>query len=94
MILSQHEALEIAMKLESLLIGDNGGMVQVQTQLDALTIQLAEMTKGNEKRELFWCTKCMTECHHKDEFPTFTQYLVKGVLNQLSGGEYCEICKK
>ena len=39
-VASQHEALEIAMKLESSSIGDNGEMVKVQTQLDVLTIQL------------------------------------------------------
>jgi hypothetical protein len=37
------------MKLEASLVGDIGGMAQVQTQLVALTIQLAELTKGREK---------------------------------------------
>jgi hypothetical protein len=37
---SQPEALEIAMKLESSPVGDNGWMAQVQTQLAALKIQL------------------------------------------------------
>jgi hypothetical protein len=48
-VVSQPKALEIAMKLESSPVGDNGEMAQVQTQLDALTIQLAELTKGKEK---------------------------------------------
>jgi hypothetical protein len=48
-VTSQPEALEIAMKLESSLVGDSGGMAQVQTQLVALMIQLEELTKGKEK---------------------------------------------
>jgi hypothetical protein len=88
------EALEIAMKLEASPIGDSGGMAQVQTQLVSLTIQLAELTKGKEKQEQVWCTKCRTEGHHKDECPTFAQYLVTGAPNPLPGGGYCEICKK
>jgi hypothetical protein len=39
------------MKLELSLVGDSDRMTQVQTQLAALTIQLAELTKGKEKRE-------------------------------------------
>jgi hypothetical protein len=34
------------------------------------------------------------EGHHKDECPTFVQYLVVGAPNPLPGGGYCEICKK
>jgi hypothetical protein len=70
--MSQPEALKIAMKLESCMVGDSGRMVQVQTQLAALTIQLYELTKEKEKQEQFWCAKCITKFHHKDEFPTFT----------------------
>jgi hypothetical protein len=49
-VVSQPEALEIAMKLEASPVGDGGGMAQVQTQLASLTIQLAELTKGKEKQ--------------------------------------------
>jgi hypothetical protein len=69
-------------------------MAQVQIQLDALTIQLVEITKGKEKREQVWCTKCRMKGHHKDECPTFVQYLVAGVSNPLPRGGYFEICKK
>jgi hypothetical protein len=68
----QPEALEIEMKLESSLIGDNGGMVQVQTQLASLMIQLKEVTKWKKKCRQFWCTKCRTKGHHNNEFPAFT----------------------
>jgi hypothetical protein len=64
----QPKVLEIAMKLESSLVGDSGGMAQVQTQLVALKIQLEELTEGKEKHERVWCTKCRTKGHHKDEF--------------------------
>jgi hypothetical protein len=50
-VVSQPESLEIEMKLEASPVGDGGGMDQVETQLASLTIQLAEMTKGKEKRE-------------------------------------------
>jgi hypothetical protein len=70
-IASHPEALEITMKLESSLVGDSGGMVQVQTQLGALMIQLEELTKGKEKCEQVWCTKCSIEFHNKDECPIF-----------------------
>jgi hypothetical protein len=63
--------MEIEMKLEPSPVGDSGGMAQVQMQLDTLTIQLEELTKGKEKHEHIWCTKCRIEGHHKDEFPTF-----------------------
>jgi hypothetical protein len=63
------------MKLESSLVGDNGGMPQVQMQLAASTIQLEELKKGKEEHEQVWCTKCRIEGHHKDEYPTFSQYL-------------------
>jgi hypothetical protein len=86
-VTSQPEALEIAMKLEASPTGDIGGMAQVQTQLDALTIQLVELTKGREKQEQVWCTKCRTKGHHKDECPTFTQYLAAGAPNPLPGGD-------
>jgi len=40
-VTSQPKYLDITMKMKSSLIGDGGGMVQVQTQLVSLTIQLA-----------------------------------------------------
>jgi hypothetical protein len=39
-LVSQLEALEIEMKLESSLVGDSGGMKQYHTWLDSLIIQL------------------------------------------------------
>jgi hypothetical protein len=48
-VVLQPKALEIVMKLEASPVGDSGGMVQVHMQLDALMIQLVEITKGKEK---------------------------------------------
>jgi hypothetical protein len=93
-VVSYPKVLEIELKLESSPVGYSGGMVQFQKQLAALTIQLVELKKGKEKQEKVWCTKCRTEGHHKDEYPTFVQYLVTGVPNPLLGGGYCNICKK
>jgi len=50
--------------------------------------------KGKDKWEQLWFTKCRTEGHHKDEYPTFMQYLATGAPNPLPGGGYCDICKK
>jgi hypothetical protein len=93
-VASQPEALEIAMKLESSPVGDSGGIAQVRMQLDALMIQLTKLRTGKEKQEQVWRTKCMTKGHHKEECPTFAQYLETGAPNPLPGGRYCEICKK
>jgi hypothetical protein len=72
----QSEALEITMKLEASPVGENGaGMAQVQSQLAALTIQLQELVKGKEKHEEVWCVTCRTKGHHKNECPTFKEYL-------------------
>ena len=51
------EALELAMKLEASLIGDGAaGMIQIQSQLANLTIQLQDMKRGKEAHEDLWCT--------------------------------------
>jgi hypothetical protein len=72
------------------------GMAQVQSQLATLTIQLQELAKGKEK-----CMKksgvphAERKGHHKNECPTFREYLATGALNPLApgGGVYCEICR-
>jgi hypothetical protein len=82
------------MKLKASPIGYSGEMAQVQKKLSTLTIQLAKLTKGKEKQEQVWCTKCRNEGHYKTECLTFLQYLATGELNPLLGGGYYEICKK
>jgi hypothetical protein len=81
-ITSQSKALNITMKLEASPVGENGaGMAQVQSQLAALTIQLQKISKWKENNEEVWCVTCIKEFHHKNEFPTFKQYLAIGAPN-------------
>jgi hypothetical protein len=92
----QKEYLVIAMKLEASPIGETDtGMAMLQSQLVSLTLHLQEIVKDKGKREKIWCTNCQREDHHKNECPTFAEYMAMGALNTLGpgGGEYCEICK-
>ena len=54
---SQTEALELEMKLEASPIGDGAaGLIQIQSQLANLTIQIQEIKRGKEVQEYLWCT--------------------------------------
>jgi len=93
-VVTQAEALEIAMKLEASPIGETGiRMAQIQNQLTNLTIQLQDMKKGKEVREEIWCIRCKAEGHHKDQCPLFQEYLASGAPNPLNhgAGPWCEI---
>ena len=58
---TQTSAMELAMKLEASLIVDTSScMAQVQSQLQALTLQLQGIKKGKEKCKGVWCTTCNT----------------------------------
>ena len=60
-ILSQIEALELAMKLESSPVGETGAKImQIQTQLANLTLQFQDIKKGKEVQEELCCTRCGT----------------------------------
>ena len=57
-IQSQTEALELKMKLEASPISNGAaGMVQIQSQLANLTIQLQDIKKGKESHKDLWCIK-------------------------------------
>ena len=74
------------MKLEASPIADGAiGMVQIQSQLANLTLQLQDINKGKEGQEDLWCTKCRTDGHTKDNCPTFMNYVVSGAPNPLNG---------
>ena len=82
---SQKEALELAMKLEASPIGDGAtGMVQIQSQLDNLKIQLQDIKKGKKAQENFWCTECRTNGDNKDNCLNFMKYIASGAPNPLS----------
>ena len=90
------EAMELAMKLEDSPIGyGTGGMIQIQSHLDNLTIQLQDIKRGKEVQEDLWCTRCRERGHTKDDFPTYMNYISSGALNPLSnqGLPWCNICQ-
>ena len=69
---TQSEALEIAMKLEALLVSGNVVNInQIQTQLPNMTLQLQDIKKGKEHHEEVWCTQCHAQGHTKDNFLDF-----------------------
>ena len=84
------------MKLEASPIGDGAaGMVQIQSQLANLTIQLQDIKKGKESHEYLWCTKCRMDGHTKDNYLTFMNYVTFGAPNPLNGQglPWCHICQ-
>ena len=84
------------MKLEASPIGDGAaGMVQIQSQLANLTIQLQDIKKGKEAQEYLWCTKCIMDGPAKDNCPTFMNYVASGAPNPLNGHglPWCHICQ-
>jgi hypothetical protein len=65
----------------------------LKEDLKNLTFQLNQ-NKGKEKREVVSCTTCRKKGHHKNECPTFTQYMEIGVPNPFPpGGPWCNIFK-
>ena len=55
-VADQHEALEIAMKLETAPVEDNSGIAQIQAQLAEMDLELRDMKKGKSIHEEVWCT--------------------------------------
>jgi hypothetical protein len=67
---------------------------ELKEDLNNLTFQL-NYNKDKDKKEFFWCTTCKMEGHHKNECPTFAQYMAARMPNPLPiGGLWCKICKK
>jgi hypothetical protein len=91
---TQAEALQEALQLEENQYQQTDPTIEeLKEDLKNLTFQLNQ-NKGKEKREVVWCTLCRTEGHHKNECPTFAQYMETGVPNPFpTGGPWCEICK-
>ena len=74
------------MKLEASPIGNGAaGMVQIQSHLANLMIQLQDIKKGKESQKDLWCTKCRTDGHTKDNCLTFMNYVASGAPNPLNG---------
>ena len=70
--MTQSEVIDIAMKLEASLVGENAiGMNQIQMQLANSMLQLQDIKKGKEHCEEVWCTQCHTDEHTKDNHPYY-----------------------
>ena len=92
---SQTKVLELEMKLESSPTSDGtAGMVQIQSQLDNLMMQLQNIKKGKESQEDLWCKKYRMDGHTKDNCLTYMNYIASGAPNPLSahGLPWCRIC--
>jgi hypothetical protein len=66
------------MKLESVPMGEsNSDMSQILIQMNSFSLQVEYMNKdkGKYKREYIWCVRCRLECHDKEHFPLFHEYL-------------------
>jgi len=65
-VMNQAEAVEIMIRLEATLGGAETltGLVQVQSQLANLTIQLQDMDKTKFMCDYIWCTTCHSEGNH------------------------------
>jgi hypothetical protein len=67
---------------------------ELKEDLKNLTFQLNQK-KNKDKREAVWCTTYRMKGHHKNECPTFAQYMETRMPNPLPQGElWCEICNK
>ena len=93
-VADQQEALEIAMKLETTLVGDNSGIAQIEAQLAEMALDLRDMKKAKATCEEVWCTRCRTEGHDKEQCPWLRNYLNTGAPNPFNPNViYCEICR-
>jgi hypothetical protein len=90
---NQAEALQASLQLEENKYQKiDPAIEELKEDLKNLTFQLSQ-NRGKDKREFVWCTTCRTEGHHKNECPTFMQYMKTGPPNPLPIGViWCEIC--
>ena len=60
-----------------------------------LSLQIQDIKKGKDKREEVWCIKCKEEGHHKDQCPSFQEYIATWAPNPCNHGvgPWCEICR-
>ena len=82
------------MKLEASLVEETGvGMMQIQSQLSNLTLQLQDIKKGKEIQEELWCTRCITEIYHKYNYLALMKYVASGAPNPMSteGMYWCQV---
>ena len=64
------------MKLEDSLVGEiSAGMMQMQSHLANLMLQIQDIKKGKEVHDEIWCNICRNESHHKDSCLEFFNYI-------------------
>jgi hypothetical protein len=79
----QVEALQEALQLEENQYQQtNPTIEEIKEYLNNITFQLNQ-NKCKGKQEVVWCTTCRTEGHHKNECPTFMQYMAARIPNPL-----------
>jgi hypothetical protein len=77
----QHNFQTEAKALQATLQLEDNQYKHIDPAIEELRVDLNNMTfqwnqnKGKEKREVVWCTLCITKINHKNECPTFVQYL-------------------
>ena len=84
------------MKLEASPIGDIVlGMMQIQSQLANIMVQLEDIKRGKEVQEKLWCTRCIIDGNHKENFSALMNYVAAGASNPLNiqGMPWCRICQ-
>ena len=59
-------------------------MMQIQSQLPNLTMQLQEIKRGKEVQEELWCTSCRIYGHHKYNFLILMNYVAQGASNPVN----------
>jgi hypothetical protein len=83
---TQAEALQAALQLEENQYQQMDPTIEeLKEDLKNLTFQLNQ-NKNKDKREVVWCTACRMEGHHKNECPTFAQYMETGMPNPATTG--------
>ena len=80
-VADQPKALEFTMKLETVPVGDDSGIAQIQAQLAAMALELCDMKKGKTGHKEVLCTQCRTEGHDKEQCPLVNKYLQTGAPN-------------
>jgi hypothetical protein len=80
-VMTQVEAMEIAMHLEATPRGGDTsiGLAQVQSHLANLTMELQDMAKAKVVHKNVWCTICHTEGHNRNECSKLGNYTSTGV---------------
>jgi hypothetical protein len=69
------EALQATRQLEENQYQQTDPVIEeLKEDLKKLTFQFNQ-NKSKDKREVVWCITCRTKEHHKNECPTFAQYM-------------------